>query len=132
MEQKEKSFVIDIPIYRRDAVVCFGSKDYLAQQIIEAFDKTTEEAYSIIEDITSYSDGRSYLSMEQRVGFIWMRCIPETPNDYSILAHEIFHYTHAIMTVIGASLSEQSEEPYAYLIQFLTKEILEGLNDAHE
>ena len=40
-----------------------------------------------------------------------------------VLAHEVFHTVFAIMDRIGIPLSNDSDEAYAYLVQFLTKEL---------
>lgn len=45
-------------------------------------------------------------------------------NDYvknvSIITHECFHAVEFIMDIIGCPLNENSSEPYAYLLGYLT------------
>lgn len=49
--------------------------------------------------------------------------MPKSVTDYGTLAHEIFHAVTFILTRIGMSLTNESDEAYAYLIGYLTKEI---------
>jgi hypothetical protein len=56
---------------------------------------------------------------------IWIRSLPENPLTLSNLVHEIFHTAYQIRTWIGAPyLTDESEEDWAYLISWLTENIL--------
>ena len=44
-------------------------------------------------------------------------------DDFVTLNHEIFHCTILILKRIGVSLSDDSEEAYAYLYEYITKMI---------
>lgn len=44
-----------------------------------------------------------------------------------ILSHEIFHCAFAILTKVGINLNRETEESYAYLIQFITQEIYKNI-----
>ena len=127
-----KAFVINIPLYKRDLLVVFGDKDYLVNQMSEAYNISLQSAYSITEDIDDYSTGRYYFNREKGSRFLWMPKVPEKPQEYATLGHEIFHAAFGIMDEIGASPSEDSEEAYAYLIGYLTKEIYTSFNGSHE
>lgn len=127
-----RAFVIDIPLYNRDLLVVFGDTEYLAKQVSEACDIPLHEVYPIIDDIDGRSDGRYYFNVEQGSRFVWMPRVPKNPQEYATLAHEIFHAVFGIMDEIGVSPSEDSEEAYAYLIGYLTKEIYASFNDSHE
>ena len=111
-----KAFVIDIPLYNRDLLVVFGDRGYLVNQISEAYNIPLQSAYSITEDIDDYSTGRYYFNIEKGKRFLWMAKVPEKPQEYATLSHEIFHAAFGIMDEIGVSPSEDSEEAYAYLI----------------
>lgn len=54
------------------------------------------------------------------VCFIWSK-----GKDISVIAHEVFHAVHYVLERKGIKLSDETDESYAYLIQFLMKEILE-------
>lgn len=126
-----RAFVIDIPLYNRDLLVVFGDTEYLAKQVSEAYDIPLHEVYPIIEDIDGRSDGRYYFNVEQGSRLVWMPRVPEEPQEYATLAHEIFHAVFGIMDEIGASPTKDSEEAYAYLVGYLTKEIYASFNDSH-
>jgi hypothetical protein len=44
-------------------------------------------------------------------------------DELSLLQHEIFHCTHIFMEEINTPLKTSTCEPYAYLLQWLTREI---------
>lgn len=57
-------------------------------------------------------------------GLIRMRVHPTTNDHYATLSHEIFHYVmHIMSSRIGLTWTQKSDEAYAYLIGYLTKEI---------
>lgn len=47
----------------------------------------------------------------------------KTIDELSILQHEIFHCVMFILDKIGIKLSYKTDEIYAYLIQYITKQI---------
>src|SRR5687767_1810384 len=54
-------------------------------------------------------------------GLIRLRWIPESPEEYASLQHEIFHYVMHILSRMGMKWSVKSDEAYSYLIQYMTK-----------
>jgi len=58
---------------------------------------------------------------------LWMEKKPTTPFLLSILAHEIFHCTCFLMDRVGIKYSDDSDEAYAYMIQYLTTKCYEKL-----
>ena len=46
---------------------------------------------------------------------------------HSLIAHEAFHATLAIMKQKGCKLTEESEEAYAYLLDYIVQEITKML-----
>lgn len=59
------------------------------------------------------------------VGFIWTR-------NGNNLAHECFHAISYCLRRSGIELSDATEESYAYLLQFLVKEIKEQLRSKND
>ncbi len=60
---------------------------------------------------------------------IRMKHIPETPHDYAVLQHEIFHAVAFTLELAGLQLSVGvSDEAYAYMISWLTEELYTKLN----
>lgn len=60
--------------------------------------------------------------------FIWLYYPLTDPYSLSCLAHEIFHATFRAMQYINTPLSDDTEEIYAYMVDWLTKEILTRYN----
>src|SRR3990167_7632103 len=54
---------------------------------------------------------------------LWLRYMPSTPIDFSHLQHEIFHSVDFMLSKIGIKLSRDSDEAYAYQIQYVTEKI---------
>lgn len=73
-------------------------------------------------EMSSTTLGRTTLLPCNRT-IIRLRSVPKSVTDYGTLAHEIFHAVTFILTRIGMSLTNESDEAYAYLIGYLTKEI---------
>jgi len=65
-------------------------------------------------------------SFERGVGCFFF-AYGETPE---IVAHECFHMTLRICEYIGSRLSADSEEVYAYILEFLVRECLVLLEQA--
>lgn len=122
---KSYSKIIPIDLYSRDILVVFGDEKYLRKSIRKYHTQEQTEAVMSECDINVNSKGRVIYSNVHNAFILWLPQLPSNPLDFDFLSHEIFHAANAIMTNIGASLSADSEEAYAYLIGFLTKRILE-------
>lgn len=116
--------LIDIDVFYRDLVVCFGDTEIL-RKCIEYY-HNTEKADYVLEFIVGTEEGKTIYSEKEGIFLLWMPHIPKTAQDYAFLSHEVFHASCAVMEKIGGSLSETSEEVYAYLITFITQKIIEG------
>ena len=62
---------------------------------------------------------------KEHQGYIFIK--PDSPT--STIAHEAFHATCRIMFNIGSELAEESEEPYAYLVGYITNIVVEAALD---
>jgi hypothetical protein len=79
---------------------------------------------------TSYSYWCSHLNQTTHIacfvvkdGFPVIRFFDENP-DAGLIAHECFHAVYSILESKKIALCHETEEVYAYLIQFLLKEII--------
>jgi hypothetical protein len=59
---------------------------------------------------------------------LWLNEKPNSVNGLATLNHEIFHCACFILERVGIIYSETSDEAYAYLIEYLTKQIYAELN----
>lgn len=64
-----------------------------------------------------------YIRLKRNQPVIRLRDYPITVTDYGVLQHEIFHAVDQILKYIGITLSDDSDEAYAYLIEYVTREI---------
>jgi hypothetical protein len=78
---------------------------------------------SVLEDIGPFDASPGFIgglcSFENGIGYIFIN--PDTSND--TIAHECFHMVFQIMDYIGSSLSEESNEIYAYHLGHIVKEV---------
>ena len=63
------------------------------------------------------------------VYLIRMRDFDWRIQEYALLAHEIFHCVHRVLSDLGASLTDQSEELYANYFQYLYSEAISKIKD---
>ncbi len=113
--------LIHIDMIRRDVLFHFGNATTLRKELRKYHKKEIVDEVVENPPKEETSSGRTIFRADPYVMVVWLPCIPTTTEMFDTLAHEIFHATVAIMNSIGASLSVESEETYAYLIDFLTK-----------
>lgn len=97
------SFTLTPSMYgeRIDVIICPPSE---AQAIDSTMDFSTMNGLTI-------SEGGEVI--------IWFPDHNQPPN---VIDHELFHATYAVMDWVNIPLTESSEEAYAYMIDYLTKE----------
>lgn len=128
-EQKEITAfntVIYCDVFDQDVMFHFGETELLRKQIESIFDG------KVVDDIIEYIKENQTLGTTfslPRGTLVFMPKIPKTNDDYGILAHEIFHAVFKLTKGIGIDYSLEGEETYAYLVQYLTKSILEELRN---
>jgi len=70
------------------------------------------------------SRATTFTSIDGKSPIIWM---PNT-NDVSVVNHELLHATISIMNWAGVPLSDDTEEVYAYELQYLSKHFYDHIN----
>lgn len=117
--------IIPIDLYCRDILFVFGDEPFFRKAVRKYH--TPEQTDKIIEtaDIDEHSTGKTIYNQVHNAFIVWMPRLPQTTAELGTLSHEIFHATQALMINIGANLSEDSEEAYAYLIGYITKSVFE-------
>jgi len=113
--KKKQLHVIDWVIYPFDVMVCIGMK---TEEVVKAIGK---EGYELSEDekqkLIMTGRGRTVM-LEGGQTIIQLKLYSQ-----SVLAHEIFHSVCFLFDKIGISFSANSDEAYAYAIEYLTREI---------
>lgn len=74
------------------------------------------------ENVTCNEKGGRFATFKKEGHYICVIWIPLKAS-YDILAHEVFHCVHYIMGERGIYLTDASEEAYAYLLQYIMKQI---------
>lgn len=117
IDQKVKSkdqFTIPGKTFDLDVVVVISKDTQKSLEMIRAIDTTATIADFDARGVT-FTAGSSIV--------IWM---PEVEDQ--IVSHELLHATVAIMNWAGVPLTEDTEEVYAYQLQYLTNEFYKNVN----
>lgn len=114
-----KPFIIGCDVYPFDILVKSGTN---LKDIKEYFTKEEFKALKKLELKSALT-----IMLPSGKTLIWLRNKPKKIDDMSILAHEIFHCACFILEKVGCKLNKYTEEPYAYLIQHITKKIYKEL-----
>ena len=110
---------IEIPIYRAELKVFFGTADECAEAM--RIDGRAEHEIAEWRKHTDEYNGMYYNDYDYRV--LWLNGWPKSVDDYGSLVHEISHATFYLLQSRGLRHSEDSDEAYAYLMGFLFSEI---------
>ena len=104
-----------------DVMVCLGTS---REDILAYFKKHFINGLSAkdLEELQMTGHGRT-LRLENNAFILWTKSFPRTPAEFGYLAHEIFHTADLILRFAGVSLSDDSDEVWAYQIDWLTHRI---------
>lgn len=117
--------IIPIEIYSRDVMVHFGCRKKLRRELAKHFSK--DETGNIVGHFTDVSLGKTVILSGGQI-ILFMPQPPKSATDYAVLQHEIFHVAFFVLEKAGIVLNDTCDEAYSYLIQFLTKRILQEFN----
>ena len=123
-KETHKLFIIKLVVYPFDVMIYFGkdqqplykelSKYISADEIQELREKQITRGNSVI-----FNNGASLIRMSN---------IPRSINDLATLNHEVFHIVFFILQKIGIELCPKSDEAFAYLIEYINKEIYKKIS----
>lgn len=113
VDQKPRTFTIPGKTFDLDVVVVISKDVNKSYKIIRQFDTTAR-----IEDFEAR--GVTFVNGSSIV--VWM---PEVQKE--IVSHELLHATIAIMNWASVPLKDDTEEVYAYQLQYLTNEFYKNL-----
>jgi hypothetical protein len=114
------SFIVDCGIYPFD-VFCYFAED--KEPMYKKLRKWLPE--SDIQELRKFDYGTAKSVMFPTGQLLlYMKSKPVTYFEYGTLAHEIFHLACFVMERVGIKYSYDSDEAFAYLIGYLTKEIM--------
>lgn len=115
---KSKNFILSYHIYPFDIMFSFGESDK------KLFPKLRRKGISEPElcEISGITRARAVV-FKEGPSIIRMKNIPKTAEEFGFLQHEIFHAVYFLFTRIGITLGDQSDEAFAYAIQYLTEQV---------
>lgn len=108
------NFLVRIPLYNTS--VCFVVSEDVsrtAKFVAHWFDGDCGEWGTEVYGRTLYRKG--YASV------VWFPHFPKTPKDYGAMAHEVGHAAYVILGRAGVTLTEQSEEAFTYLQEYIVE-----------
>lgn len=122
MDNKEKYLILDVELFCANVLFSFGNTaEDLQKRVYETYpDWNLKLGKKEFDGI--------HIQRKQSSAFIvavmfW----PSTAYHYSVLQHELFHLTFAILDRVGMKLSYDSEEAFAYLHSYITQKVYEYL-----
>ena len=123
-QSKKRSLNVIIPlvVYTFDVMLSIGQTNGELKKSLEKY----RCDWSDLLELSPTSLGRTVMTDSNHT-IIRFTKWPETCQQYGTLAHEIFHAVDFIFKRIGITLSEDSDEAYAYMIGYLTEEIYKKL-----
>lgn len=110
-------FTVDWQVYPFSVIVALGvTKDELLEY---AGKYLTPRDVRYIEE-QRFDSGKTVFSVRD-LTILWLEKYPNIGSP--VLAHEVFHAVTFLMEEIGVPLNRETNEAYAYAIEYLTKEI---------
>ena len=124
---KKRAFRVDSGTYPMGLFVVVGMTPMEIFQYVNRKVKgklsQIDMTYLTLKDTT-----RAMYVCSGNISIIILRDFEVSPDSIACLSHEIFHCVYGILThVAGIYLTDQSEEAFAYEIQYLTGRVLEKL-----
>jgi hypothetical protein len=113
--------IIPVDVFSTDVVVSINQSDnqlydclchrFTREQFDLAFDDWKSDARTV-----THSDGFIIVRFREKIG--------KDPDSISLIAHECYHAAYSVLSKINVQPGFETEEVYAYMIQFLVREIL--------
>lgn len=116
MKQHVKT--VTIPVYYRGVLVFIGSRGQLRDHLFRYY----PDYATSMEDL-EIPPAAAYTFKLEGDALIYS---PSVPSE-AAMVHEIFHSVRHILGIIGVELSDETEEVFAYLMEYLSDQILPWL-----
>ena len=126
------NFIVDLVIYPYDIWFSMGESDGVFTRTIserlpdEHFEDLKED---IICSLPAECRGRTYHHLIGGQTIIRLPKKPKTAQEFGTMAHEIFHAVDFITRRIGLRLTPNSDEAFAYLIGYVTEQVMIKLSN---
>lgn len=117
---------IKLPIYPINVHIVIGDKDHAI--------KTLKKYKSLSQDLlgVNFTSAEAFtISISGHPGNILLIFHPDSYHKTEVLVHELIHISMWIFQHIGCDLNEYTEEPFAYLNDYLFTEIRNIINESY-
>lgn len=111
-----QSFRIKIDLYNYLVEVVITSDLEKAKEFVS---KRLNDPYIQVEDF--HAAGKVF-KKKRYAPIMWLPFTPVDNVSLSVVSHEIFHLVHYLMSHVGMDLDDSSEEAYAYVMGYITKQ----------
>lgn len=114
------------PIFKQLSCPMYGRRIYFGvgsqAELINKFKRVSGVPDCSLEDVPGRY-GMVYTANSGPI-FIWIHGYSGSPDDVDTLSHEAFHLTFSVMEQVGVTLSEESEEAFAYALGYYTNQMV--------
>lgn len=121
------SFFMHNPTWQSDIVVVIGHDKPAALKCIKKWfpDFSSEDQLPVLGEPGCPTARTLSTGGHQHV--VWFKYYPEKIYDYGTIVHELFHVVDVTLRYKGVTLSDDSDESYAYFMQWIYMEFLSKL-----
>lgn len=130
VKKSQEMHRISIPIYRDTLNVFFGSLEDAKDEAVNDGIPRDEIEYAL--ESKKFVNGRFRYLANHGYWLICVPCVPETVAQFGTMVHEIEHFVFFFLKERGMEHTEDSDEAYAYLFEFLYCETMNIINELNE
>lgn len=130
-----KAFEVYIPIYKKYLYVLVGAPKESVEALMEKYDFGDKNAEALTELYGKHSKtcaGLFNYNEEDNTYKIWLKEEPVTIEGEAVLLHEINHAVFYMLDNLGMEHTQESDEAYAYLSEYLYIEIMTKFEESYE
>lgn len=110
--------------YKRGITVFMGSVEDFVHFLENSSYKNDEELIKLARGFKQRRAQATCYNVTDGQCIIYLPKFPVTPEEVAILGHEVLHATFFFLSYCGIKYTEESEEAYTYLYEFLLAKAL--------
>lgn len=123
---KGQFFIIPLVVYPFDVMISIDESDEVLLKRLLSYGEPKEDCEGLL-NLPETTRGRCVILPSNRT-VIRLKTQPKRHEMMSVISHEVFHATTFILERIGMKMEVMvSDEAYAYLIGYLTNEIVKKI-----
>lgn len=122
-KNKSQNFLVSLVVYPMDIMFSIGQSDKQLREDLKCYGIHDDEFNCF--DMPAHTTASAFHNDDTHRTIVRFRKVPETNKELGCLAHEIFHAVDMILRDIQITLSSDSDEAYAYLIDYVTVQFWE-------